>query len=160
MARSHHYSTTVVWTGNRGTGTSSYRSYDRAHMIANPGKPTIAGSADPTFRGDTTSWNPEELLIASLAQCHLLWYLHLAADTGVIVTAYADEPLGTLSEADDGSGQFAEVVLRPTVTVAEDGMIDAAQALHDAAHATCFIARSVSFPVRHQPKSQTEPGVT
>src|SRR5205814_6337653 len=101
----------------RGTGTSGYREYDRAHEISSPGKPPIVGSSDPSFRGDATRYNPEELLVASLSTCHMLWYLHLAADAGIAVTAYADDARGTMLEADDGSGRFARVVLRPTVTV-------------------------------------------
>ena len=98
MARTHQYTPTIHWTGNRGTGTSSYRDYARTHEIAGAGKPTIPGSADRAFRGDRDHWNPEELLVVSLAQCHMLWYLHLAADAGVVVTDYADEPLGTMAE--------------------------------------------------------------
>jgi organic hydroperoxide reductase OsmC/OhrA len=151
MPRTHHYSAAVRWTGNRGPGTSSYRSYGRTHEITGQGKPAIAGSADATFRGEAERWNPEELLVVSLAQCHLLWYLHLAATSGIVVTDYADEPLGTMSEAPDGSGQFSEVLLRPTVSVANATMVAEAEAMHDRVHATCFIARSVNFPVRHRP---------
>lgn len=154
MARTHQYTPTIRWTGNRGTGTSSYRDYARTHEIAAPGKPAIPGSADRAFRGDRDRWNPEELLVVSLSQCHMLWYLHLAADTGVVVTAYADEPVGTMAEQPDGSGQFTEVQLRPAVTVADQSMVERATALHDNAHAMCFIARSVNFPVGHAPTTQ------
>ncbi len=65
-----------------------------------------------------------------------------------------DEPVGTLSEAADGSGAFTEVLLRPTVTVTDRAMLAAAEELHDAVLATCFIARSVNFPVRHQPTTR------
>jgi organic hydroperoxide reductase OsmC/OhrA len=123
MPRTHSYRAAILWTGNRGPGTSSYRSYARTHKITVPGKPAIAGSADATFRGEADRWNPEQLLVVSLAQCHLLWYLHLAAIAGIVVTEYADEPLGTLREDPDGSGQFTDVLLRPTVTVAEAAMV-------------------------------------
>ncbi len=155
MARTHQYTPTIHWTGNRGTGTSSYRDYARTHEIAGAGKPTIPGSADRAFRGDRDHWNPEELLVVSLAQCHMLWYLHLAADAGVVVTEYVDEPLGTMAEQPDGGGQFTEVLLRPAVTVVEPSMVQRANALHDDAHAMCFIARSVNFPVGHAPTTQT-----
>jgi organic hydroperoxide reductase OsmC/OhrA len=151
MPRTHHYHAAILWTDNRGPGTSFYRSYARTHESTAPGKTAIAGSADTAFRGDADRWNPEELLVASLAQCHLLWYLHLAAVSGIVVTEYSDEPVGTLSEGADGNGRFIEVLLRPTVTVAEAAMVSVAEATDDRVHATCFIARSVNFPVRHLP---------
>lgn len=149
--RTHTYETVVTWTGNRGTGTSGYRDYERSHDVAAPGRPTIAGTADPTFRGDEARWSPELLLVASLAQCHMLWYLHLASEAGVIVIDYADEAVGTMTEQAGGAGQFTEVVLRPRVTVAAAEMVDTAQSLHPRASELCFIARSVNFPVRHEP---------
>ena len=151
MARTHEYTAEVRWTGNRGTGTSSYRDYDRAHDVSAPTKPTIAGSSDPAFRGDPARWNPEELLVASLAQCHMLWFLHLAAVSKVVVTGYVDRPEGTMLEQDDGAGRFTRVVLRPEVTVADASMRERAEPLHDQAHAKCYVARSVNFPVLHEP---------
>jgi organic hydroperoxide reductase OsmC/OhrA len=144
----HSYTTELVWTGNRGEGTSSYRAYDRAHEITVTGKPTIPGSSDPHFRGDATRYNPEELLVASLSACHMLWVLHLCADTGIRVESYADAAVGTMQETADGGGHFTEVVLRPVVSVA--GTVDHARmdAIHERAHQLCFIASSVSFPVR------------
>lgn len=152
MRITHRYELTLEWTGNNGPGTSSYRAYSRDHVLGASGKPVIAGSADPAFRGSRGRWNPEELLVASLAQCHLLAYLHLCASAGVVVTAYADTPTGvlTMDEIGDG-GQITEVTLRPAVQVADPLMADQALALHDDVPAVCFIARSVSFPVRHEP---------
>ncbi|MGA3353808.1 MAG: OsmC family protein [Acidimicrobiales bacterium] len=151
MGAEHSYELALEWTGNGGSGTSSYRAYARDHEVRSPGKPLIAGSADPAFRGDAQRWNPEELLVASLAQCHMLWYLHLAATAGVVVTAYTDTPVGVMSEDPDGVGQFTEVLLRPAVSVAEGAMRERATALHGEAGRLCFIARSVNFPVRHEP---------
>jgi len=153
MAKTHHYSVTVKWTGNKGTGTSGYKAYERAHEISGgPQKPMIPGSSDPTFRGDAARWNPEELLVASLSACHKLWYLHLCAEEGIIVTAYVDHPEGVMEETPDGSGNFRIVVLRPEVTVAAGTDTAKARQLHEAAHAKCFIARSVNFPVEHEAK--------
>ncbi|BDA85823.1 hypothetical protein Sa4125_33650 [Aureimonas sp. SA4125] len=90
----HRYASHVRWTGNRGSGTSSYTAYGRAHEIAAAGKPVIPGSSDPAFRGDPDRWNPEELLLASLSACHQLWYLHLCARDGIVVTAYEDKAEG------------------------------------------------------------------
>jgi len=149
--KTHRYGTTVEWTGNRGSGTSSYRAYDRNHRIIAPGKPDIPGSADPAFRGAPDRYNPEELLVASLSACHMLWYLHLCAEAGIVATAYRDDAEAILAEHADGSGEFTEAVLRPRVTLAEGADRARAAALHEAAHAKCFIARSVRFPVRVEP---------
>jgi organic hydroperoxide reductase OsmC/OhrA len=153
MPAEHTYRLSLRWTGDRGTGTSGHRSYDRDHEVLAAGKPVIAGSSDPAFRGDPRRWNPEELLVAALSQCHMLWYLSLAAANGVVVTAYADAPTGIMVEEADGGGRFSRVVLRPAVTVAEAGMLTLATGLHDEAHRRCFIANSVNFPVLHEPET-------
>ncbi len=147
----HTYDVMVSWTGNRGTGTSHYRSYGRDHTVRASGPPELLGSADATFHGDRTRWNPEQLLLAALSQCHLLSYLHVCVDRGVVVTGYVDEATGTMATDPDGSGRFTDVLLRPRVTVAEGSMVTAARAAHERAHRLCFIANSVSFPVRHEP---------
>jgi organic hydroperoxide reductase OsmC/OhrA len=144
----HSYTVTVTWTGNTGTGTSGYREYQRSHEISASGKAAIAGSSDPAFRGDRTRWNPEELLVASLSTCHQLWYLHLCADAGIVVETYEDEAAGVMEESSDGGGQFVEVILRPKVRLAPGSDQAKAHALHHEAHAKCFIARSMNFPVR------------
>lgn len=153
--RTHTYSVATVWTGNRGPGTTGARDYDRDHTVSIHGKPDLFGSADPSFRGDSAKWNPEEMLVASLSACHMLWYLGLTAAAGVVVTDYRDFPTGYMSEESDGGGQFTEVVLTPVVTVSDPSMFEKAQRLHHDASSKCFIARSVNFPVRHQPKVVT-----
>lgn len=150
--KEHRYALTVTWTGNQGTGTSAYRAYSRDHTIMAGGKPAIAGSADPSFRGDPDRWNPEELLLASLSACHKLWYLGLCANAGIIVTAYEDSAEGWMVEQADGAGQFTRVRLRPRVTLASGTNLDHARTLHHAAHEKCFIARSVNFPVEAAPE--------
>jgi organic hydroperoxide reductase OsmC/OhrA len=151
MGRRHSYTVTVTWTGNTGTGTSSYRDYQRSYDISAAGKSSIAGSSDPAFRGEGARWNPEELLVASLSACHELWFLHLCADAGIVVEAYVDEAAGIMEEAADGGGQFVEVVLRPRVRPAPGSDRDKIQLPHHEAHAKCFIAPSVNFPVRCEP---------
>lgn len=146
----HQYRAHVRWTGNRGTGTSEYRAYGRDHVIAFEGKPDLAGSSDRSFRGDPQRYNPEELLVASLSACHMLSYLHLCADAGIVVESYSDDAHGVMETATDGSGRFALVTLRPTVTI-RAGSVEQAQALHRRAHALCFIANSVNFPVECEP---------
>jgi organic hydroperoxide reductase OsmC/OhrA len=147
MGKEHRYSVTVRWTGNTGTGTSGYRSYARAHEIAAEGKPVIAASSDPVFRGDQARWNPEELLVAALSSCHQLAYLHLCADAGIVVVDYVDHAEGWMAETPDGAGQFTRVMLRPRVTITAGADAARALELHHGAHAVCFIARSVNFPV-------------
>lgn len=147
----HNYSLTVQWTGNLGEGTSSYRGYSRDHDIVIPGLPVLKGSADPTFHGDRERYNPEQLLLAALAQCHMLSFLHVAVKHGVVVTDYRDEATGHLRLNRDGSGQFESVMLNPQVTVMDPAHVELAEQLHREANAVCFIARSVNFPVRHSP---------
>lgn len=151
MIKAHHYSSTLEWTGNLGTGTSQYKAYSRSHTIHCNGKPIIYGSSDPAFLGDASCYNPEELLLASLSACHMLWYLHLCADAAVQVLAYTDNAEATMQEDKEG-GRFTQVRLYPSVQVAHHSMIETALQLHHAAHQKCFIANSVNFPVNHLPK--------
>ena len=154
MNKQHAYKATITWTGNKGTGTSGYRAYERSHTISAENKADIAASSDPVFRGDKTRYNPEELLVASLSACHLLTYLHLCADSGVVVTDYFDNATGVMVETEGGGGHFTEVILNPVVTVADASMIDKANELHEKAGELCFVASSVNFPVRHNPVAQ------
>ena len=156
MAKKHRYTVTVEWTGNRGSGTSDYRSYDRSYGIsAGERKADIAGSSDPAFRGDPARWNPEELLVASVSACHKLWYLHLCALAGVVVTGYIDRAEGIMEETADGSGRFVRVTLRPEITLAAGSDQAKARELHEPAHEKCFIANSVNFPVDCEPVIRT-----
>jgi organic hydroperoxide reductase OsmC/OhrA len=156
MAKEHHYTTSLVWTGNKGEGTAHYRAYDRDHVLSAKGKPEISGSSDPAFRGDPSRYNPEELLVASLSSCHMLSYLHLCAVNKVVVVDYRDNAEGTMEETSDGGGHFTVVILRPVVTVTEGGMVEKALELHHAAGRLCFIASSCNFPVRHEPEVRIE----
>jgi len=151
MARQHSYKVNLTWTGNTGSGTSSYKAYERSYNIDVEGKPAIAGSSDPAFRGDRSRWNPEELMVGSLSACHKLWYLHLCATAGIVVLAYSDQAEGVMEETADGSGRFVSVTLHPQVTIAAGGDAAKARALHEPAHEKCFIANSVNFPVRCEP---------
>ena len=149
--RDHTYLVTTTWRGNTGTGTSGYRDYERTHDVAAPGKPPIPASSDPAFRGDRRRYNPEEMLVAALSSCHMLWYLHLCSSEGIIVHAYEDIAEGVMTEQKDGGGAFSQVVLQPEVTLDPGANLDRARALHADAHAKCFIANSVNFPIRHEP---------
>lgn len=155
MEKQHHYKLTIQWTGNKGTGTSDYKAYERSHSILVENKVEIAGSSDAPFLGDVTKHNPEDMLLASLSSCHMLWYLHLCADAGIIVVDYVDHPTGILTQTTNGSGRFTEVTLHPMVTVTERSMIEKANELHLKAHEFCFIANSVNFEVNCKPDCKT-----
>ena len=155
MPKSHQYELTVTWTGNTGTGTSGYHSFERSHDVSAEGKPTIPGSADPAFRGARDRWNPEELLVASLSECHMLWYLVLCAKEGIVVSEYVDHPAGTLVETPDGGGHFEEVTLHPHVRITTPEKLERAVALHERAHALCYVAQSVNFAVITDPTGVT-----
>ena len=150
MPPQHRYRVDIEWTGNLGTGTQSYRGYERSHEIRVPGKPALAGSSDAAFRGDAWRHNPEDLLVAARSSCHMLAYLHLAATAKVVVTAYSDVAEGMM-ETDADGGRFVEVVLRPTVTISATSDAAKAAGLHADAHHACFIASSVNFPVHCEP---------
>jgi organic hydroperoxide reductase OsmC/OhrA len=151
MEKQHQYKATIKWTGNKGTGTDNYKNYERSHEISIENKPAILASSDPAFRGDRTKHNPEDLFLSSLSSCHMLWYLHLCSEAGVIVVDYVDPATGMMVENSDGGGRFTEVTLNPIVTVTENSMIEKATALHKKANELCFIANSVNFPVHHKP---------
>jgi organic hydroperoxide reductase OsmC/OhrA len=152
VPREHHYKITNRWTGNLGAGTATYTGYSRNHEIGGEGKSApIAGSSDPVFRGDATRYNPEELLLGALSACHMLWVLHLCADAGIVVTEYSDQAEGEMAEHEDGSGEFTRVVLRPRMAITDSRRVDDALALHHRAHELCALARSMSFPVEHDP---------
>jgi organic hydroperoxide reductase OsmC/OhrA len=152
MQLTHSYAVSTEWTGNRGTGTSSYRAYGRENILRAEGKHEIEASSDPTFHGSAERWNPEELLLAALSQCHLLSYLHVAASHGIVVTGYIDSAVGTMETTDDGGGHFTSVTLRPVVTI-QGGDAAVALELHEEAARKCFIAASVNFPVGHEPRT-------
>ena len=151
MTGRHNYAVTIQWTGNTGEGTSNYRAYERSHTIIADNKIAISASSDAAFRGDKTKYNPEDLLVASLSSCHMLSYLHLCAEAGVIVTDYIDNATGIMVETANGGGHFIEVLLNPMVTVAQGSMVSKANELHIKAHELCFIASSVNSPVSHMP---------
>ena len=156
MDKKHYYNLTIRWTGNNGTGTNSYRAYERTHRIQGKDKAEILCSSDGSFRGDKTRYNPEELLVAAISSCHMLWYLHLCADAGVVVVDYTDNATGVMQETENGSGYFTEITLFPKVVVKDASMIKMANSLHSKANEYCFIANSVKFPVHHQPTCEVE----
>ena len=150
MTHQHEFKSRIVWTGNLGTGTSSYKAYNRTWDLCSEGKPALACSNDPMLGGDPTKYNPEDLLISALSSCHMLWYLHLCSEAGVTVIQYEDDPVGIGESETSGKGRFVEAILRPKILITPESDPERAIALHDEIHKYCFIARSVNFPVRYE----------
>jgi organic hydroperoxide reductase OsmC/OhrA len=146
--KNHTFTLSLEWEKPSGTAPSPRDPIRRRHSISHPDKHVILGSSAGAFHGEGERWNPEELLLASLAQCHMLTFFYLAQREGLQVSDYRDTPEATLQTHPDGSGNITHVTLKPQVTIREgfSGDIDG---LHARAHELCFIARSVNFPVRH-----------
>ena len=151
MSAFHTYKSNIIWTGNTGTGTADYKTYERSHIISIENKVDIEATSDPAFRGDKTKHNPEELFLSSLSSCHMLWYLHLCASAEINVVSYEDNAVGIMEEFKNGSGKFTEVTLYPIVTITDIALIEKANALHQEANKMCFIANSCNFEVKHEP---------
>ncbi len=152
--KNHNYKIKVEWTGNEGSGTLNYKSYNRNHKISSEGKyDKINGSSDPSFLGDKSKYNPEDLFISSVSACHMLWYLHLCSVNKIVVTEYIDNATGIMKETENGSGKFTEVTLNPTVKITNIELIKKANELHSEANKMCFIANSCNFEIKHKPKT-------
>jgi len=152
----HEYKSRVVWTGNTGGGTATYKGYARTWDIAVPGKPVVKCSNDPLLGGDPAKMNPEDLLLSALSACHMLWYLHFAAEAGIVVTRYANCPVGLGELGQGGAGRFVSAQLRPVIGLAHGADPGVAAAIHQRIHAVCFIARSVNFPVTYVPVFESD----
>lgn len=151
--KSRVYGIQTKWTGNTGQGTCGYKSYSRDHELHSPQKlNSLLCSSDPSFRGDPSRYSPEELLLGAVSACHMLWFLHLCADAGIVITSYQDDAQASMRENPDGSGEFVEATLRPHVSITVPERIEDARVLHDRAHEMCFISRSINFPVRIEPR--------
>lgn len=151
MQKLHIFKLSTKWTGNTGNGTSDYRHYERSHTVQVENKADIFCSSDAAFRGDASKHNPEDFFLAALSSCHMLWYLHLCADAGIVVMDYSDKVSGVMIEVAEGGGHFKEVTLHPCVIVSDPSMIEKALSLHEEANRKCFIANSCNFIIRHEP---------
>lgn len=152
--KKHNYQIKVKWTGNEGNGTLNYKSFNRNHEISSNGKyAEINGSSDPSFLGDKTKYNPEDLFLSSISSCHMLWYLHLCSINKIVVTEYFDNATGIMEETENGSGKFTEVTLNPSVKITNADLIKKANELHSEANRMCFIANSCNFKIGHNPKT-------
>lgn len=153
----HEFVSRIEWTGDSGSGTASYRGYDRSWRIVTPGKPVVTCSNDPRLGGDPALPNPEDLLLSSLAACHMLWYLHLAGRAGIVVTRYHDMPIAVAESTPDGAGRIVRAILRPEIVVQAGADLVRAEAIHHEVGEVCMIARSVGFPVRYEPRFAADP---
>jgi organic hydroperoxide reductase OsmC/OhrA len=149
--KSHYYQSQIKWTGNTGKGTKSYTSYERSYDIIINGKPTLKGSADPAFKGDSKLHNPEDLFLSSISSCHMLWYLHLCAENNITVIDYTDNATAEMQLTSEGKGQFTKATIKPEVIILERDKIELAKKLHKKANEFCFIANSCNFPINHHP---------
>lgn len=132
--------------------------YSRAHQWRFDGGAAVPASASPSVVrppwSDPAGVDPEEAFVASVASCHMLWFLDLARRAGHALTCYEDEAQGTLETCADGKVRITRVILRPRVGFAGE-VPDAAAlgALHHAAHAACFIANSITANVVIEPRA-------
>jgi len=144
----HQYSVQVQWEGNTGEGTASYQGYKRDFIVQHPDKKDILGSADPAYLGDSSRWNPEDLMVAAASACHKLWYLHLCAVNQIKVLSYIDQAVGYMDDADPiKRGHITQIILRPQIELDTESNLSLAYALHEKAHHECMIANSVNFPI-------------
>ncbi|VXB26430.1 Hemoglobin-like protein HbO [Citricoccus sp. K5] len=147
----HSFSLHAEWTGNRGSGTSGYKDYGRELVVRAEGPGELNGSAARAFHGSDSRWNPEQLLLAALAECHLLSYLQAATQAEVVVTGASVRAECVLTHDHDG-GRITSATLVPEIWLADEEQRGTADGLHAKAHEQCFIARSVSFPVTIKPQ--------
>ena len=152
--KGHQFKVNVTWTGNKGEGTKDYKSYSRDHVITIEGKQVIQGSSDPVYRGDGSKHNPEDMFLSAVSTCHMLWYLHICADHGIVVTSYRDDAVCMLDDNHPEGGRFTEITLHPHVVITDEKMINKANELHELANSKCFIANTLNIPVRHQPSCE------
>jgi organic hydroperoxide reductase OsmC/OhrA len=134
MSETTKHHATAIWDADK--------SDLRAHTIQLAGQ-TLAGSSMPAFGGNSEKADPEELFLAALSACHMLWFLDFARREHLRVLSYEDHPEGIM----DGV-RFLEVALHPRVTFATDVSPEVLDRLHHQAHEACFIANSVTCEVR------------
>lgn len=153
MSDAHQFETRLTWPARADQPRPPEQVFSRDNVMHTPGKHDVAGSAPAVYGGDPSRYNPEELLLMSLSECHMLTYLAVAAKKRMTIIAYEDRATGTLGIGPHGNAgkmSMQEVVLRPKVTVAKGTDLAEAMAIHDKAHANCFMANSMNFPVRHE----------
>ncbi|HEX8622134.1 MAG TPA: OsmC family protein [Allosphingosinicella sp.] len=139
------YFATVEWRSDAGFREGRY---SRGHRWTFDGGTIVPASASPHVvpppMSDPAGVDPEEALVASVSSCHMLWFLHLARDSGLDVAAYRDQAEGTMGKDERGRMAVTRIVLRPQVDFAGEAPDPEALArLHHEAHEKCFIANSL-----------------
>jgi organic hydroperoxide reductase OsmC/OhrA len=145
-SRESLFQSQVRWTGGYVSGQTGGRSYTRDMLVEPAGKPPIPGSAGARFFGDDARYNPEDLMLASLAECHLLTYLALATKAGLRFEALSIQITGVLGSS-GGKTRFVSATLTPVATLAAGSDSTLAQDLHRDAHEQCFMSNSINFPI-------------
>jgi organic hydroperoxide reductase OsmC/OhrA len=150
-----HYTAQVLW--EREGADFARNRYSRRHRLRFDGGAEVLASSSPQVVplpwSDPGGVDPEEAFVASLASCHMLWFLSLAAKAGYVVDRYSDDAQGVMARNAAGKTAMTQVTLRPHAVFAGDRRPDRGQleALHHAAHEACFIANSVNTEVRCEP---------
>ncbi|MES2973656.1 MAG: OsmC family protein [Pseudomonadota bacterium] len=145
------HTVTVQW--ERRTLTPGRHGYSRAHTLVFDGGAVVPGSSSPSVvrlpYSDPAGVDPEEMFVASLSSCHMLWFLDLAARDGLVVESYLDTAEGEMKTREDGRLWVARVTLQPEVVLAASTPAAAGQLerLHHRAHEECFLANSVKTEV-------------
>lgn len=152
MSKTQNYKLDLSWQGNHGAGTMTHTSYDRNFTTHEGSRPPVLGSSHPAFRGNSERYCPEELLLASLSSCHMLWYLHMCAAHEVVVLEYHDHPVMEMEVKEFGNGDIRSATLSPVVRIASEDQREQAMAMHQRAHQSCFIAKAVNFEIILKPK--------
>ncbi|MBP6813973.1 MAG: OsmC family protein [Burkholderiaceae bacterium] len=150
MAQDTLFEGSLQWAGPSSGAAFSYDSFDRTTTIEFAGGARLQASAPAEFKGDDALCNPETLMLASLMQCHFLTFMAVASKSGATVLSYRDSGSGRLAMK-DGRMRYVEVILRPAVVLADSAHMARLATFHDKAHANCFMANSVNFPVLVQP---------
>jgi organic hydroperoxide reductase OsmC/OhrA len=157
---SHAYTAAIVWQRHASEAFTDNR-YHREHVLRFDGGVEMAGSSSPSVvplpYSSEAAVDPEEMFVASLASCHMLWFLSLAADAGLVVERYADNASGVMSKNAARKLWVSQVTLRPQVTLAAGHSTALLTKLHHRAHEECFIANSVRTEVLVQAVEATQP---
>ena len=150
------YRAELLWVRDAGEDFTGNR-YSRRHLMRFDGGAEVAGSSSPQVVplpwSDASAVDPEEAFVASLASCHMLWFLSIAARERFVVDRYADAAVGVMARNTEGKWAMTRVTLRPEVMFSGEGLPsrDETLRLHEAAHDACYIANSVKTEVLCEP---------
>ncbi len=140
----HTFAVNLRWRNTRAFDGELVREYSHEGFATIPGHAALVTSAAPDFGGDPNLWNPEELLMTAIAQCHLLSFLYIANRDGIDIVDYIDEVEGSM-DFSGGTGAMHSVTLKPVVVTEADPAVIAA--MHDEAKGMCVMRQSVNFPI-------------